>query len=83
MKRFGLIPSRLSQNRKTGNKPIPLLWLLPLLLAVLYTFFHYGTLNVTKIDFLHPFQGAYIVYSGWFAAGVGIEVARCLKKRKM
>ncbi|PZD94533.1 hypothetical protein DNH61_17615 [Paenibacillus sambharensis] len=57
------------------------LWILPLCLMVAYTYFHYKTLNIKEISFFKPFQGAYLIYTGWFVVGFAINVARYRKGR--
>lgn len=58
------------------------LWMLPLILIFVYTFFHYGTLNLNKINLFSPFEGAYLVYTGWFVIGLVTDIILCLNVSK-
>jgi len=57
------------------------LWILPLVLVILYTLFRYGTLNPSLISWFNPFEGAYLVYIGWFLVGLMIDISLYVKRK--
>ncbi|MDO3411639.1 hypothetical protein QWJ34_17890 [Saccharibacillus sp. CPCC 101409] len=57
------------------------LWMLPLPLMLVYTFFRYGTLNVDRNELFHPLEGSYIVYIGWFIIGLAINIGSYARQR--
>ncbi|MGO4530740.1 hypothetical protein AB4Z30_16775 [Paenibacillus sp. 2TAF8] len=57
------------------------LWILPLVLVILYTFFRYGTLKLSIISWFNPFEGAYLVYIGWFLVGLMIDISLFVKRK--
>ncbi|MCM3134928.1 hypothetical protein M3629_19290 [Paenibacillus polysaccharolyticus] len=57
------------------------LWMLPLILIILYTFFRYGTLKSSLISWFSPFEGAYLVYIGWFLIGLIIDILLFLRRK--